>query len=633
MYTNTADILKTLYKEKDGRVRDLKPADTESMWDMVCRGNAQAWQINSQTGEVLEGLPESYKYTEADELEDMILFPDEQSSERKDHLFKIDLNQIDAFEYDPYINVKRFANDLDSDEDTSEEESQEAVSDDGDKDWESDTSLTDDGDPEQKFDFSPKATPGDANKAMDILTEHFGTMAFSTTQKPDYFLSILRNPSTAWQLPSSIRNYPPDLMASCRLSLMAQKDYDMSPDGMHADFSRHLSREKARSKCIQLTSAIGAQTDTTLVFKRSWHQADLEPGARRRYIRWQLLVSEMDDAIMGRITRITPGPFELCKFMELAPRFFQERRIVKDAFEAYAAIALFFDRNEFFNFKDAPTELVEHLGIFDQAERAKHLPDRRDRRSNKTMPKEFWKQWDRLVKDHGYVPGETFDGLDEVYSLEDQLAIRPIVMTLFKAGIICKGYQDGAAGVVSTAKETNRGRDLYIDYRSALPHSRAVQDLEDPSAFDRDFLIAKARTFADRHPQARFSALRLWSSPHFYPLLLGIENREFTSFLDDRGRLWNWRFIPKDMPYSEWSVHRQLGLYLERYEHIFGDKVFVAKDLLLVMGKNEQELRRLSEGATFAVQTEPWRLEIDFWRSFVNVDVDFLEGLDRQWLD
>jgi hypothetical protein len=36
---------------------------------------------------------------------------------------------------------------------------------------------------------------------------------------------------------------------------------------------------------------------------------------------------------------------------------------------------------------------------------------------------------------------------------------------------------------------------------------------------------------------------------------------------------------------------------------------------------------------TWAVQTRPWRLEIDLWRSFVNVDVEFLEGLDRRWLD
>ena len=59
----------------------------------------------------------------------------------------------------------------------------------------------------------------------------------------------------------------------------------------------------------------------------------------------------------------------------------------------------------------------------------------------------------------------------------------------------------------------------------------------------------------------------------------------------------------------------------------------MAKDLMLVMGRNEADLRRLAEGVTWAVQTKPWRLEVDFWRSFLNVDGAFLEGLDRAWLD
>jgi hypothetical protein len=86
------------------------------------------------------------------------------------------------------------------------------------------------------------------------------------------------------------------------------------------------------------------------------------------------------------------------------------------------------------------------------------------------------------------------------------------------------------------------------------------------------------------------------------------------------------------MPFSEWSVHQQLSLRLQPYEGVWGKQVVVAKDLIVVMGKNEKELRRFSEAVTWAVQTKPWRLEVDFWRSFVNVDEKFLQGLDRRWL-
>jgi hypothetical protein len=53
------------------------------------------------------------------------------------------------------------------------------------------------------------------------------------------------------------------------------------------------------------------------------------------------------------------------------------------------------------------------------------------------------------------------------------------------------------------------------------------------------------------------------------------------------------------MPYSEWSIHQQLRLRIDPYEHIFGDQVILARDLLFVMGRDESDLRRLSEVGDF----------------------------------
>jgi hypothetical protein len=72
--------------------------------------------------------------------------------------------------------------------------------------------------------------------------------------------------------------------------------------------------------------------------------ADLQPEARRRYLEWLLMLSKVDDYVM---TKLTPGPFELCAFMQMADQFSEKRRIVKDAFEAYAAIAMFFESGLF----------------------------------------------------------------------------------------------------------------------------------------------------------------------------------------------------------------------------------------------------------------------------------------------
>jgi hypothetical protein len=204
---------------------------------------------------------------------------------------------------------------------------------------------------------------------------------------------------------------------------------------------------------------------------------------------------------------------------------------------------------------------------------------------------------------------------------------------VFRAGVICSSYASTAGGIATAKAEPTRPMDLYIDYRVGMPLAKIVSHLKDPTRLDRDFVIMKAKQFQHDNPPAKFAILRLWSAPHFYSLMLGLDKRPMCAFLDDRGRCWEFKFIPKDMPYSEWSVHQQLSLRLEPYNQMFRQQAIVAKDLVLVMGKNQKDLRQLAEGVTWAVQTQPWRLEIDFWRSFVNVDVEFLERLDRRWLD
>lgn len=356
------------------------------------------------------------------------------------------------------------------------------------------------------------------------------------------------------------------------------------------------------------------------------------------------MISCMDAFLMGN--GLNAGPFELCKFMQMASHFREERRVVDDAFKAYAAIALFFESKAFLD--HGIGKLFTDTQLLDQEERAKHVPDRRTHLSNKTMPAEFWEDWDKLLKDNERCSA---DSIEDIYPMEWRKAIRPIVIrrkcvsvsthcrtfsntpSVFRAGVICSSYGGVASGIVTAKAEPNRPMDLYLDYRVGIPAAHITSHLKDPTPLDRDFIIKKIKSFKEYNESAKFAVLRLWSAPHFYPLMLGMEKRPMCAFLDDRGRCWEFKFIPKDMPYSEWSVHQQLSLRLEPYKKIFGQQAIVAKDLILVMGRDEKNLRQLAEGVTWAVQTKPWRLEIDLWRSFVNVDVEFLEGLDRRWLD
>lgn len=142
-----------------------------------------------------------------------------------------------------------------------------------------------------------------------------------------------------------------------------------------------------------------------------------------------------------------------------------------------------------------------------------------------------------------------------------------------------------------------------------------------------------ARAFAKKHANARFAVLSLWSAPHFYPLMIGLGNHDDTSFRDLNERTFDWKFVPKDMPNSEWSIHFAASQRIEPYKKYLGDRVVVKREKYLVMGTDEKDLFRLASVTAFAIQTRPWRWEVDLWKSFVNVDVKFVEDLDERWME
>jgi len=99
------------------------------------------------------------------------------------------------------------------------------------------------------------------------------------------------------------------------------------------------------------------------------------------------------------------------------------------------------------------------------------------------------------------------------------------------------------------------------------------------------------------------------------------------------GRYFNWMFVPKDLPRSEWSIHLSAQARITPYKRFLGKNVIVRRDKYLVMASDEKELFKLVAATTFAIQTKPWRLELDLWKSFVNVDFEFLAGLDDRWVE
>ncbi|KAJ9656968.1 hypothetical protein H2201_008330 [Coniosporium apollinis] len=572
-YEVEAPILKTLVRDKDTqRARDAKPGE-RTIYDSLNSADTHFKSWNEKD-EVIVDTEEDREargtfYNEADAAEDRMLFPEELSGSTNE-LFKENMASMNVFEKrGPDFN--RFAADLDTDE--------ELESDDGEH---SEGSLCpscrgsgDDHDHNHHGEHSDEWVSDDTDADADDgwfsgpLAEYFAQSAASA-ERGNQAIDVTK-----------YFKAPPEL----------------DPANMEREFMSFIDREKSK------------------VFKEGWHKADLEPGAQLKYSTALRMVKRMATYNLLQPPARTDPFF---KFLKQSGGVMEHRRVVPDMLGAFAAMSLFFTP-EFLS-SDSGTEFQDSL-LVKQAERAKQLPDRRRYDSNKYMPNEFWKDWDTVCKRR------------QPYPFEWDIAIRPIIAHLYKSGVITMAYEEQVPGKAIAAKEPGRGLDLYIDFRQLVKTVDMPPELQDPTKVTREGLLNTARGFARANPNARFAVLRIWSAPHFYPLMIGYDRRWTVSFADAVGRHWEWKFIPKDMPCSEWSIHHQARLRIRPYQASFGKKVIVKRDMYLVMGEDEVDLLKLAAAVTYAAQTEPWRLEIDLWRSFVNVDLAFLEGLHHAWMD
>ena len=289
--------------------------------------------------------------------------------------------------------------------------------------------------------------------------------------------------------------------------------------------------------------------------------------------------------------------------------------------EARAAMTPFFP-------SDCP-DLVLDSPLVEQASRARQAPPEiRSHVSSKYKPNAFWQELDALnmSKEEAYT-----ENCKKMPKHWDTVT-RPIIAKLYKAGVIDNSATNNPSGVAIAAKEeSSQHVDLYIDYRQHIKDIRMPRNMEECPT--KESLLNSARKYARDQLSARFALLRLWSAPHFYPLILGLENRVINSFADPVGRAWEWKFVPKDMPYSEWSMHHSSQLRLKPFRWLMKDNVIISRNLFMVMAPTEADLLKLATAMTFAIQTDPWRLEVDLWRSFINVDMQFLEEMRGEWLE
>lgn len=188
------------------------------------------------------------------------------------------------------------------------------------------------------------------------------------------------------------------------------------------------------------------------------------------------------------------------------------------------------------------------------------------------------------------------------------------------------------AGLPAALSEAHRpGKpDLFI---TISPKEKAVAENAQKQYPQRVDLLSRATSFAKQNgPDSRFALLRVWSAPHYYPI---VESRSGLiskpTFVDGTGRMWEWEFCAKDSGVSQLFMNHAMDKRLEVVKSKLGEQIINGRDLVFVLGRNEEELFRNCLAVTLCIQTKPWTFELDPWKSFINVELELLKRLPCHW--
>ncbi|ESZ95248.1 hypothetical protein SBOR_4360 [Sclerotinia borealis F-4128] len=573
LYQPAASILKTLYRDKDSHYRDVRPGDTVqliSQWDFLQDQKSTFFygEIDGpKPTEPIDSWPSNLFYNEADTLEDEVLFPEERAEEASSALVAVGKKDSLRAFEEEDFSIKRFVE--------------------GTWNWESEDSEDSDdaGDSEDESQGSHEKAFEDGDN--DGSVEDDGDDGDDDDDnEEDYSKDI---PEELWAVVK-------------RLALEKARKDDDPNDDLEGEFMRFIEKTTSRA------------------FKKAWHQADFTPNGQERYLEMKKMAHKSwrynltgRDFFKSSSTMLN---FQVMSWMNVTADG------VKDAQKAVGKVYPFFNP-EFLDAEEGK-EFKDSL-MFNQEERAKHYPDTRTDKSTIHHTKEFYAKLDKSCREMKFIDNYTS------FPSEWDMKIRPIIAKLYKSGIIrshalpearCRAFQGTEATRPSKP-------DLFVDMRSIISSLEMPYWVEDPSKLPP--LLTTARQFSTSHPNAKFAILRLWSAPYFYPLTVGHDKRDGFTFYDLTGRVFTWLFVPKDMPNSELSMHVACKNRIAPFKKQFGDKVVAKRDKYLVMGTDEKELEKIVAGVTYAVQMRSWRQEIDLWRSFINVDLGFLERLDEKW--
>ncbi|KAL3426787.1 hypothetical protein PVAG01_00296 [Phlyctema vagabunda] len=552
-YNPAAPIIKTLPRDRDTHlVRDIKPGEAEagvlSAYDEIhAEGIRFSYRkldhlrsnvVKNRIPEDLQ-FPRGLFYTKADALKNEVLFPEGISEDGP--FDTIHLGPMRAFE-EKLFSMKKFVEGWETDS-------------------QYDSSLDGSTDNEDPDDSAYEDISEDDEEDAHELRSRSRKL---TAQENDR--NIMDSSGDA---PEEVKQFLlqtfKDSVSATKKTATKKKSHKEAMKDMDEGYHTFLDKEKSK------------------IFNEVWHRADLEPQAQEHYIEMiHMTKRSFHFNRQGFGYPALPLAINIMKWLDAKTS--DDRRDVNEAVAKLLPFFYpqFFESRQGAKFKDSL--------IFNQVERAKHYPTMRSGVGNQTQPKEFWTEWDRIKKE--------IKNLDDIPVERDEVT-RPIIARFYKAGVIRNRAVDYTSGKAIAAKEAHqKDYDFLIDWRDRI--SEVTMPAMKQGPYSTPDFRTTARKFASLVPGARFAVLRLWSAPHFYPLMIGYDNHDMTSFQDLTGRNFIWMFLPRDMPNSEWSMHHTARQRTDEFAQ-FKSRVVVKRNAFLAMGTDEEGLRRLAIGVTYAI--------------------------------
>ncbi|KAF8540610.1 hypothetical protein BDD12DRAFT_880249 [Trichophaea hybrida] len=287
----------------------------------------------------------------------------------------------------------------------------------------------------------------------------------------------------------------------------------------------------------------------------------------------------------------------------------------------------------------------------DNDKRANNLP----RRRSNSMPEKVKNDWDNHIKEHklmdnnwaGLQDGESHMSREEVRFLMGR------IMTLWKQGAISPSYNLACMPVLVGKESPDDGYSMYIDYDALTgmfePRTYTAEGVVIVPTGPTSYLKETMEKWERKYPNSWYALCKLKSMPEHWLMPLPEDVKPMSTFLDPRGRIWEWNKTPKDFPYAGKDLHtmmrtlmieapRNAGIGVdqvpqEENEDSISHYVSVREDVYLVCGRTEKEAKSWTEKAASYFRKKPRGFEVDWARSFLAVRAEWLRALpERAWL-